>query len=175
MEIRNCVFRGKLNKRIRQLAKNKDFVDAINMKNLGDRMLDRSLVLRFLAFYEQDPDKASSGLKSFLNRFFDAHRNASEKLLSEYEGHFKKAMKSAVSVFGSHAFRLRRLDTKGGSDWTPRANASIFQVVATSLAKYDHHDIVRNADAIHEAYLDLLTDPKCPSGIMTLCGRAFAT
>lgn len=160
MEIRNCIYRGKLNERIRQLTKNKDFIEALNMKNLSDRMLDRSLILRFLAFYEQGPDKASSGLKAFLNRFFDAHRNASERLLDEYEDRFKKAMRSAVSVFGSHAFRLRRYDTKGGGDWTPRPNASIFQVVATSLARYEHHDIVRNADAIHEAYLDLLTDNK---------------
>ena len=160
MEIRNCVFRGKLNDRIRQLAKNKDFVDAVRIKNLGDRMLDRSLVLRFLAFYEQGPEKASSGLKSFLNRFFDAHRNASEKLLSEYEDRFRKAMRSAISVFGPHAFRLRRTDSKGGGDWTPRANASVFQVVATSFARYEHHDIVRNADAIHETYLDLLADPE---------------
>lgn len=160
MEIRNCIYRGGLNDRIRFLARNKDFVEAINMKNISDRMLDRSLVLRFLAFYEQGFDKASSGLKAFLNRFFDAHRNASERLLNEYEEHFKKAMRSALTVFGSHAFRLRRHDVKGGGDWTPRANASIFQVVATTLARYDHHDIVRNSDAIHEAYLDLLTDSK---------------
>lgn len=160
MEIRNCIFRGSLNDRIRQLTKNKDFLEALNMRNIGVRMLDRSLVLRFLAFYEQGHEKASSGLKAFLNRFFDAHRNASDKLLDEYEERFKKAMRSAVSVFGSHAFRLRRGDSRSGGDWTPRANATIFQVVATSLARYEHHDIVRNADAINEAYLDLLSDPR---------------
>ena len=160
MEIRNCIFRGPLNERIRQLTKNKDFLDSLNMKNVGDRMLDRSLILRFLAFYEQGHEKASSGLKAFLNRFFEAHRNASEKLLNEYEERFKKAMRSAVSVFGSHAFRLRRGDSRTGGDWTPRPNASIFQVIAASLARYDHHDIVRNADAINEAYLDLLSDAR---------------
>lgn len=160
MEIRNCIFRGRLNDRIRLLTKNKDFLDALNMKNVGDRMLDRSLILRFLAFYEQGHDKASSGLKAFLNRFFEAHRNASEKLLNEFEDRLKKAMRSAVSVFGSHAFRMRRESVKSGGDWTPRANASIFQVIATSLARYEHHDIVRNADAINETYLDLLADPR---------------
>lgn len=170
MEIRNCIFRGRLNERIRLLTKNKDFTEAVNMKNIGDRMLDRSLILRFLAFYEQGFDKASSGLKAFLNRFFDAHRNASEKLLDEYEERFKKAMRSAVSIFGSHAFRLRRYDTKGGGDWTPRVNASIFQVVATSLASYEHHDVVRNADSIHETYLDLLTDAKWVDAVSKATG-----
>lgn len=160
MEIRNCIFRGPLNDRIQQLTRNKDFLEAVNMRNIGDRMLDRSLILRFLAFYEQGYEKASAGLKAFLNRFFDAHRNASDRLLDEYENRFRQAMRSAVSVFGSHAFRLRRTDRKGGGDWTPRANASIFQVVATSFARYEHHEIVQNADAVHEAYLDLLTDAR---------------
>ena len=160
MEIRNCIFRGPLNDKMRRLATNKDFIQAINQNNISDRMQDRSLVIRFLAFYEQGYDKANSGLKSFLNRSFDAHRYAKDSLLDEYEEKFKRAMRSSITFFGSHAFRLRRTHARAGGEWAPRPNASIFQVVATSLAKYDHHDVVRNADAISEAYLDVLTDAR---------------
>jgi hypothetical protein len=133
-------------------------------------MLDRSLILRFLAFYEQGHEKASSGLKAFLNRFFDAHKNASEKLLNEYEERFKKAMRSAVTVFGSHAFRLRRGGSKTGGEWAPRANASIFQVISTSLARYEHFDIVRNSDAINQAYLDILSDTRWVDAVSKATG-----
>ena len=129
MEIRNCIFRGPLNDRIRSLTKNRDFLEAVNMKNLSDRMLDRSFILRFLAFYEQGFEKASSGLKAFLNRFFDAHRSASSKLLDEYEERFKRAMRSSFTVFGSHAFRVRRQHEgkQGGGEWAARANARFFR------------------------------------------------
>lgn len=170
MEIRNCIYRGRLNERIRSLTKNKDFIEAVNVKGLGGRMLDRSLILRFLAFYEQGHEKASSGLKAFLNRFFENHRNASEKLLDEYEEKFKKAMRSSLSVFGSHAFRVRRNDRRVGGEWASRANAAIFQVIATSFARYEHQDIVRNADAIRETYIDLLNDTRWVDAVTKATG-----
>jgi hypothetical protein len=170
MEIRNCIFRGSLNDRIRSLAKNPVFLQAVNMRHLEERMQDRSLVLRFLAFYEQGHEKASSGLKAFLNRFFDAHRNASDSLLDEYENLFKRAMRSSVTVFGDAAFRLRRTDKRGGGEWAPRANASIFQVIATSFARYEHHQIVKNSDAIFEAYLDQLSDNKWVDSVSKATG-----
>ena len=160
MEIRNCIYRGRLNNKTRDLATNKDFLHAVNMKNLASRMLDRGLILRFLAFYEQGYEKASSGLKAFLNRYFEVHRNASDAILTEFEERFKTAMRSSVSVFGNHAFRVRQHDRKGGGDWAARVNASIFQVISTSFAKYEHHEIVKRADAVLETYLDLQTDQR---------------
>ncbi len=160
MEIRNCIFRGRLNDKIKDLCKNKDFLSSVNMKNASDRMLDRGLVLRFLAFYEQGYEKASNGLKSFLNRFFEVHRNASDARLKEFDEKFKVSMKSVVTVFGSHAYRIRRNDKKGGGEWASRMNASIFQVITASFARYEHIQIVKNSDAIFEAYLAVQTDQK---------------
>jgi hypothetical protein len=160
MEIRNCIFRGALNERIKKLTKNREFELAVNTRNISNRMLDRSYVLRFLAFYEQNYEKATSGLKSFLNRFFSAHQHASESLLNEFEDAFKKAMKSSYTVFGSHAFRLRKSGSGAGGEWGTKVNATIFQIISTSFTKFDHTDVVRNADAIHEAYLDILSDSR---------------
>ena len=160
MEIRNCIFRGRLNDKIRELTKNKDFLAAVNMKNISERMLDRGLILRFLAFYEQGYDKASNGLKSFLNRFFEIHRNASDARLKEFDEKFRAAMRSVVTVFGTHAFRLRKEDHRGGGEWGTRVNASIFQVITTSFARYDYNQILKNSDAILEAYLSVLSDQR---------------
>jgi len=69
-------------------------------------------------------------------------------------------MRSSLSVFGTHAFRVIRQPNKQGCEWAPRANASSFQVISTTLARYDHHEILKSKDAIHEAYVDLLADTK---------------
>jgi hypothetical protein len=161
MEIRNCLYRGSLNALLKQLALNEDFITCANQRNLGKRMADRALILRFLAFYERTHLKARLGLKRFLNEFFQTYRNADDDKLAEYEREFKKAMKACVTVFGDNGFRLRRDSASGGGEWATRMNAAIFQVVATSFSRYDLGHITRNADAIHEEYVDLVsTDDK---------------
>jgi Protein of unknown function DUF262 len=156
MEIRNCVYRGKLNDLIKRLAPYAPFLECVNQRNLSKRMTDRSLVLRFLAFYEKGDSKAQAGLKGFLNDFFDVYRNPPDKKLEEFERSFQSAMKSARTIFGDQGFRVRRLDKKGAGKWTPNVNAAIFQCIAVSLTKYDHAQITERADAILEEYLDLL-------------------
>lgn len=172
MEIRNCIYRGTLNAKLRELAENKDFIQCVNMRNISDRMFDRSLVLRFLAFGELRFDKASSGLKSFLNRFFENYRNPSEAMLTAFDRRFKRAMKNCLSVFGNHAFRLRRIDSKGGGEWAPRVNATIFQVLSTSLSQYDSAQIATRSDAIFEEYLDILNDQRWIDAISKATGDA---
>jgi hypothetical protein len=160
MEVRNCVYRGSLNNLIRELAKNSDFVQAVNQKDLAKRMADRALILRFLAFYERHYTKATNGLKAFLNQFFEIYKNPNEEKLREFEKQFKKAMKASVTVFGQNAFRLRRVDVKGGGEWTPRTNAPIFQAISVSFTEYDLTQITERSDAILEAFVDLVTTDK---------------
>jgi len=156
MEIRNCVYRGKLNDLIKRLAPYEPFIECVNQRNLSKRMTDRSLVLRFLAFYEKGYSKAQSGLKDFLNDFFGVYRNPPDNKLQEFERKFQSAMKSARTVFGDQGFRVRRVDKNGAGVWTLNVNASIFQCIAVSLTKYDQAQITERADAILEEYLDLL-------------------
>lgn len=157
MEIRNCLYRGSLNRLIKTLATTVDFKACVNQANIEKRMTDRLLVLRFLAFYERTYLKASRGLKKFLNDFLDSYRNPQEIKLQEFEREFKKAMRSSVTVFGDYGFRLRKSESRTASEWTPRVNAAVFQVIAVSLAKYDATHVTRQADSIFEEYLDLVT------------------
>ena len=65
MEIRNCIYRGRLNDLIKELARYPAFLECVDQANINKRMYDRNLVLRFLAFYEKTYHKAQSGLKAF--------------------------------------------------------------------------------------------------------------
>lgn len=159
MEIRNAIYRGRLNDLLKELAKNSDFLAAVNQKKLNQRMVDRGLVLRFLAFYERTHHKLQAGLKRFLNEFLDAYRDPKETKLKEYRDQFDKAMRACKTVFGDQAFRLRREfdGSLSGGEWATRPNAAVFQVIATSFTKYDLGAITRRADAIYEEYVDLVT------------------
>ena len=156
MEIRNCIFRGSLNSLIKRLTEVPEFVQCVSQTGMQRRMLDRALILRFFAFYERGYQKAQAGLKAYLNEFFHYYRNPQAAKLDELEKRFRMAMRASLTVFGDHAFRLRKHDRKKAGEWAGRINASIFQVIAVSFTAYDLHQITQRADAIYEEYLDLI-------------------
>ncbi len=157
MEIRNCLYRGALNNLLKRLAQDDNFRKATNQKNLQLRMVDRSLVLRFLAFYQMTYMKARKGIKAFLNEFLQTYRNAPEAQLQDFEDKFRRAMRVSFTVFGKDAFRLRqKRDGSNMKEFASRINASIFQVVSVSFTLYDTAALLRASDAIYEEYLDLI-------------------
>lgn len=162
MEIRNCIFRGKTNTLIKNLAESRDFVECLGASShssLQKRMLDRALVLRFLAFYERTYSRCQNGLKKFLNEFFDTYRNPTDEKIREYESKFKHCMRLSKTVFGDKAFRLMNKPIHGSrtGEWATRINTSVFQCISTSFADYDAGLTTRAADRIREGYLDLVT------------------
>lgn len=157
MEIRNCIYRGRLNNLTKELSGNPDFVMCMDQDSLSRRMRDRAFVLRFLAFYERTHLKyRPQGLKKFLNEFFDTYQDANDSKLNEYREKFGHCMKLSLSVFGKNGFRLKQEPARS-SYWANNVNASVFQAVATSFADYDKGSITRNADSIYEEYVDLIT------------------
>ena len=163
MEIRNCLYRGKLNDLVKDLAVDEDFVKCVSEKTLSRRMKDRTFVLRFLAFYERTHRKCKTGIKKFLNEFLDTYRNPNEQKLREYRDVFKHCMKASLTVFGSDGFRLKKERTgtlRSLGEWSTRSNVAIFQCVATSFAGHRLGEITRNRDRIYEEYLDLISEDK---------------
>lgn len=77
MEIRNCLYRGGLNDLIKELCQLEEFKNSAGQSGLEKRMADRTLILRYLAFYQMTYTKARKGLKAFFNEFFTTYRNPS--------------------------------------------------------------------------------------------------
>lgn len=163
MEIRNCLYRGRLNDLIKELAADEDFIRSVSQKTFAKRMDDRLFVLRFLAFYERTHGKCRNGLKKFLNEFLDTYRNPRDEKLREYRKVFKHCMKASQTVFGNDGFRLKKEKagaSRSSGEWSTRANSNIFQCVATSFASHRLEEITKNADRIYEEYLDLISSDK---------------
>jgi|LSQX01.2.fsa_nt_gb uncharacterized protein with ParB-like and HNH nuclease domain len=160
MEIRNCIYSGKLMDLLKELSKNGDFIATVNTDTIAKRMNDRALILRFLAFSEFNYSKCKGGIKRFLNEFCSTYRNPPDWKLDEFRKKFKLAIKAAVTIFGADAFRLRKDSASGGlGEWAGRVNASVFQVLSVSFLDYKFEQLQRRADCIREAYIDLVSDP----------------
>ena len=104
-ELRNCIYRGKYNDLIKELAEDKDFLSLLGLKEPHKRMDDRELVLHFLAFYNQTYLKYKPPMKQFLNREMENNRNISEEKIRELRRVFKETVSMVKSVFGNNAFR----------------------------------------------------------------------
>jgi uncharacterized protein with ParB-like and HNH nuclease domain len=171
MEIRNCLYRGGLNDLLKELSQYEEFKNSAGQSGLDKRMADRTLILRYLAFYQMTYTKAKKGLKAFFNEFFTTYRNPTPEKIKEFRSSFKHSMRACQTVFGSKAFRLRRVHERGGGEWASRINASIFQVISVSFNNYDIGHITRSADSIFESYLDLIeSDEKWVTSVTAATG-----
>lgn len=160
MEIRNCIYKGRTNNLIKELAESSEFKKCVNQHSLKRRMNDRALILRFLAFYERTHLKCHYGLKRFLNEFLETYRDPNDTKIEEFKSKFSHCMRASFTVFGDRGFRLRNEPEEGSrsGEWATRVNASVFQCISTSFANQDLGKITRAADSIYEEYLDLVTN-----------------
>ncbi len=108
-ELRNCLYRGLLNDRLKELVKNDLILKLLNQKKPHSRYLDIEFLIRFLAFDENlliDNNKNfsiknySGSLKSFLNGFMEKNKHISDKKLFNYENKIINTFKKTDIVFG---------------------------------------------------------------------------
>jgi hypothetical protein len=158
-EIRNALYTGKATDLLKKLAQKKEFCDATSNSVKVNRMLDKELVLRSLAFmirnYTQYPknndmDRFLSDTMRIINlmpdlesreavKFFKEEREKKEGVLKKdilisdskvLEQKFISGMVRAKEILGRHAFRR----SYGGKKRAP-INKSLFELLSVSLAK----------------------------------------
>ena len=113
-ELRNCLYRGKLNDAIKNDMANDDNFRKIlpkgNIKEAYKRMEDIELVLRFLALdndfsYKKFSFNTYNGnLKLFLNNYMSKFKNVDEHYINEQSIKFKSSIKKIVEIFGEKIF-----------------------------------------------------------------------
>ncbi|MBO8138231.1 MAG: DUF262 domain-containing protein [Desulfotomaculum sp.] len=159
-ELRNCVYRGSLNNLLKELSEDKEWVNFVQLsKHDKDRMVDREMILRFIAFYSSY-HRYGSSLKRFLNKFMEENRNANEDKLNEYRKVFKKSLLLSKTVFGDKAFK--RFIIGNSSDyngkWEEKVNKALFDAVMVGFVPYEQHQIVPLADRIRDELVNLMTN-----------------
>ncbi|WP_344751876.1 GmrSD restriction endonuclease domain-containing protein [Gryllotalpicola koreensis] len=164
-ELRNSVFRGPYNDFIKELASEKTWLKLLGLKERHKRMVDVELVLRYMAFREQTylkhPDKKTG---KFLDRQMTLNANPTHSSMEEARKDFRTAVELVQTVFGERA--LRRYLPGGESDhrgaWESRINRALIDVELWGFSPERNEKglVVKNADAIREAAIELMISPE---------------
>lgn len=184
-EIRHAMIKGPARGFLADLAEDPAFLTATGGSVSNERMADREMVLRFMAFRMTDPSEyTQQDFDQFLvdamhdiNRLDDAGR-------ASLAWEFRKAMRCATELFGEHAFRKWR----GGKGKSP-INKALFEAVAVNLAHLDDRgrdELVTSRDRLLEGFFELMKhwdfdrsisvatgDPKKVRTRFTMVGELF--
>lgn len=159
-ELRNCIYRGKYNDLLKELAGDKDFLFLLGLKEPHKRMFDRELVLRFLSFYHNTYLKYVSPMKRFFNIDMEKYRDLGSDHENELRNVFKKSVQLTKTVFGGNAFkRFMPGDEKDRNGlWEKRKiNQALYDVVMFGFTQYEKSQVVPLADAVREELIWLMT------------------
>jgi len=158
-ELRHALIPGEARQYLKVWAKSPEFLQATAGSIRSDRMADREMVLRFAAFRLTAPG-------AYANQDFDHFlRDAMKRLnqlppaqVQRLERELKSAMATASEVFGTHAFRKRNPDGKGGRF---PINKALFEAVSVNLAVLPEPQrqlLVQRRRRLEKMFLELMKD-----------------
>ena len=163
-ELRNCIYRGRFNNLIKELASDKDFLYLLGLNQPDKRMKDIELVLRFASFYHNTHINYKSPIKNFLNNEITRFQNISDKDAEQLRNAFKNSVSIIRSLLGENAFKryYKGNEKNPNGYWEKsRFNASLFDILMDSFARVDKNIVYGNLDAIRESLIALMTsDPE---------------
>lgn len=156
-ELRHALVQGPVRGFLADLAEHPSFGEATGWSVSNERMADREMVLRFLAFRLSDPaEHNQQDFDRFLvtamhqvNRLTGGQR---ETLARE----FRAAMECAGHLFEAHAFRKWR-----GAQGRSPINKALFETVAVNLALLDDTErdrLVASRETMLAGFYDLMKD-----------------
>lgn len=143
-EIRACIYHGKLNECLSDLAENYTWKKIYTVDN--KRLKSQELILRYFALLE-NRENYSKGLKGFLNSYMSLNQNPDEQKIIQLTQKFTTAIDIAYKIAGANAFRFGQ-----------NINAAIFDSVMIGLTIYAESSSEIDYTHLKHAYKALLAD-----------------
>jgi hypothetical protein len=161
MELRNCIYRGRYNVLLREMAAEPEFMKLLGIKEPDKRMRDVEFVLRFASFYHATYLRYQPPMRRFFNQDMDKHRNLSHAEAAALRAAFKNSVQIIWSMFGDKAFkRFYSGDEKdpNGKWETKRFNAALYDVLMGVFSDKDKNQVYAALDPLREALIDLMAN-----------------
>ncbi|MFD4350075.1 DUF262 domain-containing protein [Streptomyces coelicoflavus] len=134
-EIRHAMIPGPARDFVADLAEEPAFGEATGFSVSNERMTDREMILRYLAFRLSPPEEyRQQDFDQFLNEAVHRVNGLTDEERVWEARQFREAMKCALAVFGRHAFRK----SVGRRRKSP-VNKALFEAVAVNLAGLEDH------------------------------------
>ena len=156
-ELRNCLYRGTLNKFLKEVVQNQKWLALMGLKEPHKRMADREMVLRFLAIWKNwdNENGVLNGykgrMKSFLNAFMKDHKEIKGQEANEWKQLFEVTVDKVYQVYGEYAFKRQGLD--GMREKT--INRAIIDVIMLSATQHSMDELMANRDRIAKRFLEM--------------------
>jgi len=139
-ELRHALIPGRARTLLKELADGEPFRDATQGSVKPQRMADREMVLRFLAFRLTEPSDYPRGdLDDFLRKAMKRLNDLPEREIERLTSDFTRSMHAALAIFGQHAFRKVFAGQRGRLP----INKALFEAESVGLAKLSGHDLAR--------------------------------
>lgn len=157
-ELRNCLYRGKLNTFLQEEAKNPQWLAMLGLKEPHKRMSDRELLLRFLTLsvnWDRDAREVrgyKGNMKSFMNGFMKDHQQDNGNI-NYFKTLCDETIDKVFSVYGVDAFR--RLNEDGTV--TP-INRAIMDAVMIASIPYSKEKLLSKKVEIQNRLFSELND-----------------
>jgi Protein of unknown function DUF262 len=160
-ELRNSLYRSKLNDLIKELSEEPVFQSIRGVKNVDKRMQDCEMVLRFFAFHFQ-----SEQYRGNFSQFFDGYlkngRGLNSEELDRHRQIFLRVVADINDVFGKDSFRRYDNESK---EWDKFINKSIYDIVMLYFARIDSLVIKEKKIEIVDALKKLCSDDEFNAAI----------
>lgn len=159
-ELRHALIPGQARVLLKTWADSPQFRRATAHSIRSDRMADREMVLRFVAFRQTSPgDYRGQDFDLFLREAMRHLNTAPESDVGTLGSDFEAALNAAVGIFGDHAFRKR--DPQSLKRHFP-VNKALFESIAVNLAALPQETrqaLEDRRDDVEQGFLALMRDP----------------
>lgn len=159
-ELRNSVYRGKLNDLILELSEDETFQKVRNVQDIDKRMRDCELILRFFAFHFHLPEYRGK-LSRFLDNYLEQGCHFDQAALERHRELFKRVIEDVSYVFEERAFRRWTFE----NGWENAVNRAIYDVIMLSFASLPSETIRQKKTAIAQALREVCQDPEFDEAI----------
>lgn len=139
-EIRNCVFRGGFNKKLRAANQDENWRKILGKSYLDKHQKDVELLLRVFSLVGSEPDYEKP-MKEFLNRAMKKHDSGTSKKAAKFFEVFPAITKAVTSTLGQKPFHLRGPLNVSALD-------SVMSVLISHYKKIDSIDLKKRFAAL---------------------------
>lgn len=158
-ELRHALIGGPARDCLRRWAESEEFRRATGNSIRSERMADREMVLRFVAFHLAGPQHYRSPdfddfLRKAMLRLNELSRSDTERL----ERDFLDSLESAHRIFNPYTFRKRSLNNP---ERLSPVNKALFETITVNLAAVapdQRQQLARHRERVHEHFLGLMDD-----------------
>ena len=153
-ELRNCIYRGKLNDLLAELSVHDRWLEILSKREPDRRLRDEELILRFFAFYIEGIERYRTPQKHWLNDVAARGRQFSEDRIIELGDVWKATIENCLIIFHPRdCFRRINEEKKRRV-----INRALMDLVMTTVARRSTEEVQREAVAFRARFVELLQD-----------------